>query len=60
MLEIILTALTAVLAAAVRAGATKADLQGALDASGAAEADAEVDVLEEAKLAAIEAGKGAK
>lgn len=57
MLEAILMALTAILTAAVKAGATKADLQGALDASGAAEADAEVDVLEEAKLAAAAATK---
>ena len=52
MLEAILEALTAILKAAVAAGASKADLQSKLDAAGAAEADREVDILEEAKLAA--------
>jgi hypothetical protein len=52
LLEAILTALGALLQAAVAAGASKADLQSLLDTASADAVDAEVDVLEAAKLAA--------
>lgn len=51
-----LTALTALLQLLVSLGVKKADLQGALDAARAEQADREVDALEEAKLAATTKG----
>lgn len=47
-----LAALTALLQLLTALGVKKADLQGALDAAGADQADREVDALEEAKLGA--------
>jgi len=56
MVEGILAALRALLELAVASGVTRAQIVGELDAADAKRVDAEIDVLEEARLR--EAGEG--